>query len=114
MRPDRPGVVAQRVVAGLPRAERANAPAGVELLVEQEFSCSCRLALIEDPGPQQVSDVRCQAVDSALVAVEREGVASALFDPEVPAKPRPQVGGALLESPRHRFVAPYFAGQARR
>ena len=35
VRPDRPGVVAERVVAGLARAEGADAPAGVELLVEQ-------------------------------------------------------------------------------
>ena len=35
VRPDRPGVVAEWVVAGLARAEGPDAPAGVELLVEQ-------------------------------------------------------------------------------
>ncbi len=84
--PDGPGVVAERVVAGLVGAEGAHAPAGVELLVEQPLGGRGRLVLVEQARPQQMADVGGQAVDLALLAVQREGVAATLGHPEVVAE----------------------------
>ena len=96
------------------RAERADAPAGVELLVEQALGGRGGLGVVEDPRPQQVADVGGQAVDLALVAVERERVAAALGHPEVAA-------GSARAAPPARpssvaasgVVVPDLAGQAR-
>ena len=89
VRPDRSGVVAERVVAGLARAERADAPAGVELLVEQPLGGGGCLGVVEDARPEQVADVGGQAVDLPFVAVERERVAAAFGHPEVAAEALP-------------------------
>src|SRR6202042_3867161 len=96
MRPARPCVVAEWVVAGLEVAEGADAPARVELLVEQPLGGNGCFAVVEDPRPQEVSDIGRQAVDLALVAVQRKCVAAALGDPEIASKARLQAAGAFL------------------
>ena len=94
VRPDRPCVVAEWVVAGLVRNKGPDAPAGIELVVEQSLRGRGRLAVVEDSRPQQVTDVGCQAVDLLFVAVQGEGVVAARGDPEVAAKALSKVAGA--------------------
>ena len=55
--PDGAGVVAERVVAGLARAEGPHAPAGVELLVEQPLGGRGRLDA--RPGVRTTAGGRC-------------------------------------------------------
>src|ERR1700733_9766782 len=59
-----------------------------------------------------MTDVGGQAVHLAFVAVEGDGVAAALRDPEVASERRTQIAGSLLESDGKRIVVPYLAGEA--
>jgi hypothetical protein len=92
------------------RGEGPDSPAGVQLLVEQPLRGYGSLAVVEDARPQQVPDVGGQAVDLPFVAVESEGVAAALVDPEVAPEVVAEVAGTLLEPlceqlPHQRVVA---------
>src|SRR3984885_915352 len=111
VRPDRPGVVAQWVVAALAGAERADAPAGVELSVEEPLGGAGRLVVVEDSRPQQMTDVGGQAVHLAFVAVEGEGVVAAIRDPEVASERRTQILGAAVEAGGKRVGFPSPAGE---
>src|SRR5580658_3256266 len=111
MGPDRPGVVAEWVVSGLIPAEGAHAPAGKDLLAEQQLCRGGRLAVVKDSGPQQVPDVGGQAVDLLLVAVERKRVPTVFRHPEVTLEARSQVIGALLQAVAECVVVPDLACQ---
>ena len=84
VRPDRADVVADRVVAAIVGRQRADAPAR-EHRVRHELTGDETCALLgNDPGPEQVPDVRGHGVDPALVAVEADDVvAAAVVGPEV-------------------------------
>ena len=84
--PDGARVVAERVVASLAGTESPHPPAGVELLVEQPLGGRGRLAVVQHSRPQQMTDVGCQAVNLALLAVKRQSMAATLWHPEVAAE----------------------------
>ncbi len=78
VRPDRPGVVADRVVADLPRRERADPPAREHVRREQALGHDRGPLGGHDPGPQRLARVRGDARDRALLAVEGHRVETRL------------------------------------
>ena len=106
VRPDRAGVVTDRVVAELLIRERAHTPTAEQLL-RCEVACDGARALLrDDPRPQQVAHVRCERIDGLLVPIESDDVvAAALVRPEVAVEPGEHLLGLPLESVGERVVA---------
>ena len=68
---------------------------------------------VDDAAPQQVADVRRQAVDLAAVRLDGDGEVLAVLHPEVAVEAALEVGGLLLEPVAEARVPPDFARQAR-
>src|SRR6266496_168799 len=96
MRPDRPEMVADRVVAALALRHRAYAPPGIELRTHQVTYDSLRLVLIDDAAPEQVSDVRGERINLAPVAIKSKREKRTVFEPEVLVEPALQFGRLAL------------------
>lgn len=111
VRPDAAAVVGQRVVRGLARGERTDAPAGEEVGLQQPSADGLCVDVVEDAGPQQMAGVRGEGVDLASRAVEGEGVEGLLRHPEVGVETLAQGLGVGVELVRPRGVVPDGAGQ---
>ena len=109
--PDRPDVVADRVVASLALGKRAHAPAREQPRSHQVPDDRLRLRLVDDAAPEQVAVVRGERVDLLSVRVEREGEVLAVLDPEVAVEAPLQVCRLVFELVRERRVLPDLAGE---
>ena len=98
-RPDRPEVIADRVVAGLALGQRSHAPARVQPRPHQVADDRLRLRGVDDAAPQEEPVVRRERIDLAAVGVEG--------DREVPAIGQPEVA---VEAPLEVAVPPARAG----
>ena len=107
MGPDGAVVVAERVEAGVVGRHRAHAPARPERRAHELVDDAGDALGRDDPGEEQVADVRRERVDAPLLAVERERVeAAALLDPERLVEPLRELGGLALEPVGEVAVAP--------
>src|SRR5919201_1688666 len=111
--PDGAVVVADRVVAGLAFGHRAHAPTREEGGPEEMRGDLGRLVLVHDAAPEQVPDVRGDAVDAALLAVEGEREAAPLRDPEILVEATLQLGRLALEAHGELVVVPVLAREPR-
>src|SRR5207247_3953413 len=94
--PDRPDVVADRVVPSLPLGERAHAPTREEASSEEVTRDRLRLRLVDDAAPEQLAVVRGERVHLLALVVERERVVLTVLDPEVAVEPALEVGRLIL------------------
>ena len=92
MRPHRPAVVADRVVAATLARQGAEAPSGEHRRRHQCLHHLMGLVLVDDARPQAVTDVGRQRVDRLLVGIEPDGEPSLLLEPEVPVEVGLEVG----------------------
>src|SRR5439155_1914979 len=99
MRPDRPDVIPDRVVAGHRGRERADAPATPEVRTRERRGHPRSAFRAGNAAPQGVPGVRRHRIDLALLAVEREGVRPDVVHPERLFETHSQTpGGAFLGS----------------
>ena len=94
--PDRPEMIANRVVATLAFCHGAYAPARIQVRAHQVAHNSLRLVLLDDATPEQVPNVRGQRIHLAPVAIDGEREKLTICKPEVPVKPPLQFGGFPL------------------
>src|SRR6266567_2804147 len=85
--PDRPEMIANRVVATLAFRHGADAPTRIKLGAHQVAYNSFRLVLLDDATPEQVPNVGGQRINLAPVAVDGEREKLTIFEPEVLVKP---------------------------
>ena len=94
--PDRPEMIANRVVATLAFRHGAYAPPRIQVRAHQVAHNSLRLVLIDDATPEQVPDVRGQRIHLAPVAIDGEREKLTIREPEVLVKPPLQFGCLAL------------------
>ena len=112
--PDRSVVVRERVEAGVSRRHRPHTPPRPELVAHQLVDDRVDAVRRNDAAPEEVSDVRAERVDLALVAVERERVeAAALLDPERLVETFAQLLGLGLDAGAKLAVTPDVPSQLR-
>ncbi len=113
VRPDRPVVILDGVVPAFTHGHGANPPSGEHPWAHQVVSQRPGLVVIHNAAPQQEPDVRAQAVDFSLVAVEGQSEEPAIGDPEILVEPALQLGRLRFQFDRERFVLPDFTSQTR-
>src|SRR5256884_4533091 len=85
--PDRPEMIANRVVATLAFCHGAYAPPRIQVRAHQVAHNSLRLVLLDDATPEQVPNVGGQRIHLAPVAIDGEREKLTVFEPEVPVEP---------------------------
>ena len=111
MGPDRPVVVAERVVRPFRDAHRAHAPARPEAVAGERVGDCAAATLGDDPRPEQVPDVGRERIHTLLRAVEGERVRLPLLDPVGLVEPRCEPVGVGVEAGGERLVPPDGARQ---
>ncbi len=94
--PDRPEMIANRVVATLAFRHGADAPTRIQLGAHQVAYNSFRLVLIDDATPEQVPNVGGQRINLAPVAINGKRKKITIFEPEILVELALQIGCFLL------------------
>jgi hypothetical protein len=104
--PDRPQVIADRVVSTLALSERPDTPTRVQPWRHEVIDDHRRFGCVDDATPQEVTDIRRERIDLAPVGVQGEGVVAAVREPVVAVEAMLELGCLLLQALRERLVLP--------
>src|SRR5215467_1477619 len=112
MRPDRPVVILDGIVAAFAFGHGSYAPPGEHLGAHQVVTKSDSLVIIDDAAPQQLADVGAKAVHLPLGAVESNGEEFPVRNPVVLVEPTFEISSLLFQLGGQRLILPYRARQA--
>src|SRR5262249_40645129 len=111
VRPDRPVVVLDGIVAAFALGHRSYAPAGEHLGSHKVVANGGGLVVIHDAAPQQLADVGAKAVHLPFGAVESKGEEFPVGNPEVFVEPALELRCLRFQLGRQLLVLPYVARQ---